>query len=337
MASKTPSAVIFGCAGLKLSEQERAFFRESAPLGFILFARNVDTPEQVRRLIDELQATVDHQALVLVDQEGGRVQRLRAPHWREMPAVRGLGELYEKDPQAGLRASWLHGRLLAAELAPLGFNVDCWPCLDLLLPEGHGIIGDRAFSADPDQVAALGRAGADGLLAGGVLPVIKHLPGHGRAPVDSHLELPRVTNSAEVLESSDFAPFRALADLPLGMTAHVIYAALEDERPATTSEELIQQVIRRDLGFDGLLMSDDLSMKALQGDFGSRTKDSLAAGCDLVLHCNGEPTEMAAVMAEVPPLSAEGLRRWQAAEALMSVQSVDEEAALEEYRGLMNL
>tara|TARA_R110002072_G_scaffold36053_24_gene106215 strand:- start:3264 stop:4274 length:1011 start_codon:yes stop_codon:yes gene_type:complete len=335
MAQTLPSAAIFGCAGLRLTAGERDFFRAAAPLGFILFARNIDDPEQVRALIRDLRETVDHQALVLVDQEGGRVQRLRAPHWRELPAARRIGELYERDPQQGRRAAWLHGRLLAADLFPLGFNVDCWPCLDLLLPEGHGVIGDRAFAADPAGVVALGRAGAEGLMAGGVLPVIKHLPGHGRAPVDSHLSLPRVTQSLAVLRDSDFAAFKALSDLALGMTAHVIFTALDPQRPATTSAAVIQQVIRSDIGFDGLLMSDDLSMQALQGDLASRAKASLQAGCDLVLHCNGDAREMDAVMTQVGPLDAAAVRRWRSAESLARHTPVDPAEAGREYKALL--
>jgi beta-N-acetylhexosaminidase len=306
-----PLAAIFGCAGPELSADEAAFFRDAEPLGLILFARNCETPEQIRRLTGALRAAVGRaEAPVLIDQEGGRVQRLKPPNWREAPAAARFGDLARRDPAAAVEAAGLNGRLLALELAPLGIDVDCVPCLDVRDPGGHDVIGDRAFSDDPDSVAQLGRALAAGLLRGGVLPVIKHLPGHGRARVDSHHELPLVEASRQELSRLDFAPFAALADLPLGMTGHLVYTAVDGERPSTLSPVVIEQVIRRQIGFDGLLMTDDLSMRALGGDYEQRTRAALDAGCDLVLHCNGDWREMQAVAEAAGCLSRAGLERW---------------------------
>lgn len=305
-----PRAVIFGCAGPALSTDERAFFHDSDPLGFILFARNVETPDQVLRLVDALRASVGRDdAPVLIDQEGGRVQRLKPPHWRLAPPASVFGELYATDPAAAMMASRLNGRLLAADLAPLGIDVDCAPVLDLPVPGSHGVIGNRAFAGTVQAVVALGRAQADGLLAGGIIPVMKHLPGHGRARADSHHELPVVDTTRAELERTDFAPFQALADLPWAMTAHVLYRALSSNQPATTSARVIDDVIRRHIGFDGVLVSDDLSMKALGGTHGERARQSLEAGCDVVLHCNGDLQEMREIAAFVGPLSPRSAAR----------------------------
>lgn len=305
-----PRAVVFGCAGTALSADERGFFRDSDPLGFILFARNVEAPDQVRRLVDSLRDTVGRDdAPVLIDQEGGRVQRLRPPHWRLAPPASIFGELYAGDPAAAMMASRLNGRLLAADLAPLGIDVDCAPVLDLPVPGAHGVIGDRAFADTVQAVVALGRAQADGLLAGGVIPVMKHLPGHGRARADSHLELPMVETSRAELERTDFAPFRALADLPWAMTAHVLYRALSSNQPATTSARVVGDVIRGHIGFDGVLISDDLSMKALGGGYAERARQSLDAGCDAVLHCNGELEQMREIASAVGTLTPRGAAR----------------------------
>lgn len=302
-------AAIYGCSGTSLSEAERRFFREAAPWGFIVFARNIETPAQLRRLTAELCDSVGREAPVLIDQEGGRVARLRPPHWREYPPGRRYGELYARAPELGLEAVRLGARLIAAELKPLGITVDCLPVLDVPVPGAHDVIGDRAYAATPGPVAALGRAAAEGLLAGGVLPVIKHIPGHGRARVDSHLGLPVVETDAATLAQTDFAPFRALAGMPLAMTAHVVYTAFDAHAPATTSARMIAEVIRGAIGFDGLLMSDDLSMQALAGTLAGRTRASLGAGCDIALHCNGRMEEMEAVASEVPVLAGEALRR----------------------------
>lgn len=305
-----PGAVIFGCAGTTLNGDERTFFRDTNPLGFILFARNVETPDQVRSLVDSLRNSVARDdAPVLIDQEGGRVQRLKPPHWRLAPPASIFGELYASDPAAAMMASRLNGRLLAADLAPLGIDVDCAPVLDLPASGAHGVIGDRAFADNVRAVVALGRAQADGLLAGGVIPVMKHLPGHGRARADSHHELPVVDATRAELERTDFAPFQALADLPWAMTAHVLYRALSSNQPATTSARVIGDVIRGHIGFDGVLISDDLSMKALGGTYAERARQSLDAGCDVALHCNGDLEQMREIASVVGPLTARAVAR----------------------------
>ncbi|MBV9571110.1 MAG: beta-N-acetylhexosaminidase [Alphaproteobacteria bacterium] len=301
---------IYGCSGTELSPEERAFFREAQPWGFILFARNVSQPNQVKALVSSLRDTVgDDQAPVLIDQEGGRVARLRPPHWRTHPPAQRFGDLYRSDPEAARQMCALNARLIASELFDLGINADCVPVLDVPVKDADAIIGNRAFSNDPEIVTALGRTMVDGLLDGGVLPVIKHLPGHGRANADSHLALPRVGALESELRVSDFAPFRALNDCPLAMTAHVVYTAIDPDRPATTSETVISDVIRGWIGFDGLLMSDDLSMKALSNSFGERTRAALDAGCDIVLHCNGALSEMLDVAAEATLLEGQALAR----------------------------
>jgi beta-N-acetylhexosaminidase len=308
------NASILGCAGPTLSREETVFFRDVKPWGFILFARNVESPDQVRALVDALRDTVGRpDAPVLIDQEGGRVARLKPPHWRLYPPGRAYDELAEANPASAREIARLGGRLLAHDLAALGINVDCVPVLDVPDPRGHEIIGDRAYGQTPDRVALLGRASAEGLIAGGVLPVIKHIPGHGRAMADSHLELPVVDASYEELDARDFAPFKALSDMPMAMTAHVIYSAIDRKRPATTSKKAVRKVIRGAIGFDGLLMSDDLSMKALSGDFAERARAALAAGCDVVLHCNGDMAEMKAVVAGTGPLKGRAKRRAESA------------------------
>jgi beta-N-acetylhexosaminidase len=307
-------ACILGCAGLTLSRDETAFFRDVKPWGFILFARNVETPDQVRRLVDALRETVGRvDAPVLIDQEGGRVQRLKPPHWPVYPPGRVYGQLAGNDPLLKREITRLGARLIAHDLASLGINVDCVPVLDVPDPQGHEIIGDRAYGQTPDEVAYLGRAAAEGLIAGGVLPVIKHIPGHGRARADSHLELPVVDASYDELDVRDFAPFRVLSDMPMAMTAHVIYSAIDPKRPATTSKKAMRKVIRGAIGYDGLVMSDDLSMKALSGDFAERAEQALAAGCDVVLHCNGDMDEMKAVVRGTGALKGHAKRRAHAA------------------------
>jgi beta-N-acetylhexosaminidase len=307
------SAAILGCAGTTLTAEEAAFFRDVKPWGFILFKRNIADPNQVRALTAALRETVGRpDAPILIDQEGGRVARLGAPHWKKYPPGRAYGALVANDPLVAREITRLGARLIAHDLLDLGINVDCVPVLDVPDPQGHEIIGDRAYGDTPEQVATLGRAAAEGLLAGGVLPIIKHIPGHGRAMSDSHLELPVVKAKLAELDARDFAPFRVLSDMPMAMTAHVVYTAIDRNRPATTSRKAIKKIIRESIGFDGLLMSDDLSMKALSGDFKQRAKDSLAAGCDVVLHCNGDMAEMKAVMSGVGKLSREAKRRVQA-------------------------
>jgi beta-N-acetylhexosaminidase len=307
------SAMIAGCAGLELSKDEAAFFRDAEPWGFILFKRNCDTPEQIRALVKAMRAAVGRDAPVLIDQEGGRVQRLGPPHWPTYPKAAAYGALYVRDAEKGLEAARLGARLIANDLAQLGIDIDCLPVLDVPGPDGHDVIGDRAYGRDAKIVSAVGRAAAEGLLDGGVLPVIKHMPGHGRAQVDSHKALPRVDAARAVLAETDFPAFKPLADMPLGMTAHVVYEAIDADNPATLSSKVISEVIRGEIGFGGALMTDDLSMHALSGDFGDRTKAALDAGCDLVLHCNGDMAEMIAVATACRPLAGASLERVTAA------------------------
>jgi beta-N-acetylhexosaminidase len=305
-------ACVLGCAGPALSAEEAAFFRGARPWGFILFARNVEAPDQVRKLVADLRETVGREnAPVLIDQEGGRVQRLGPPHWRCYPPGADYGA-------RGVEMARLGGRLIANDLAALGINVDCAPVLDLPAEGAHAIIGDRAFGAGPTEVATLARAMADGLLSGGVLPIVKHIPGHGRATSDSHEALPRVEASRQALESWDFQPFRLLADLPAAMTAHVVYTAYDPVNPATTSRATIDQAIRGAIGFDGLLISDDLEMKALTGSLQARAEASLAAGCDIVLQCHGGVGDMAQVVAGVGALEGRAAMRAEAALARLS-------------------
>jgi len=296
--------VIFGCLGAALTAEERAFFRATDPLGFILFKRNCISPEQIRALTDsfrELSGRAD--IPVLIDQEGGRVARLSSPPWYKAPAAARFAELFGDDKHAAAQAVRLNSRLIAHDLVGLGISVDCLPVLDVPASDGHQIIGDRAYGTDPKVVADLGLAAAQGLLDFGVLPVMKHIPGHGRARSDTHQALPHVEAGRRALEEIDFKPFAVLHDLPLAMTAHVVFDAIDPLHPATLSGAVIEQVIRGYIGFDGLLMSDDLSMKALSGSFEKRAAEALDAGCDVVLHCNGEMEEMKAVMQGVSEMS----------------------------------
>lgn len=307
------SAAIYGCAGPRLSDEERRFFADTDPWGFILFARNIENPQQVSELTSEMRDLAGRDVPILIDQEGGRVARLKPPYWRAYPPARRYGDLYAQSPKDGLEATWLASRLMAAELLSLGINVDCLPVLDVPVLGAHDVIGDRAYGETPDVVSTLGRAAAEGLLAGGVLPVLKHIPGHGRAGADSHLSLPDVKIDVNSLLLTDFLPFQALSDFPLAMTAHVVYSAIDASAPATTSRIMVSDIMRGVIGFDGLLMSDDLSMQALSGTLNARAKASFKAGCDLVLHCNGKMAEMLEVAHEVPVLAGDALRRSQAA------------------------
>lgn len=320
----TPRAFICGCSGLRLTAAEKSFFADARPWGLILFGRNVEDPAQVSALVDDFRQIVGWPAPVLIDQEGGRVQRLKPPHWRCFPPPARIGALYRRDAAAGLEAARLAARLIGSDLIRLGINVDCAPLLDLSFPETHEVIGDRAFGGNPQDVAALGRAACEGFMERGVLPVIKHIPGHGRACADSHLELPVVDTDAATLHASDFEPFRQLADMPLAMTAHIVFTALDAERPATLSAGIIEQVIRREIGFDGLLMSDDVSMKALSGTIGERCQGLFAAGCDLALHCNGDAAEMAEVADAAPLLDGRALERAQRALTRAGVGEFDD-------------
>jgi beta-N-acetylhexosaminidase len=302
-------ACVLGCAGRVLSREEVAFFRETRPWGFILFGRNVESPDQLRALTDSLRAAVDRpDAPVMIDQEGGRVQRLGPPHWRRYPPAAAFAAL-PLSPSGQREAARLGARLIAQDLRAVGVDVDCAPVLDVPTPGAHDVIGDRAYADRAGAVGVFARAVAEGLIAGGVLPVVKHIPGHGRAGADSHERLPIVEASREALSGVDFAPFRMLADLPMAMTAHVLYSAFDANEPATTSRSVISEVIRGDIGFDGLLISDDLSMKALGGGLADRARAALDAGCDIVLHCNGGMGEMEAVVAGARDLRGRAAER----------------------------
>jgi beta-N-acetylhexosaminidase len=304
-----PRAFITGIAGLELSAEELGFLREADPWGLILFKRNISDPNQVTELTASFRSAIGRNAPVLVDQEGGRVQRLGPPNWPVYPPAQALDRLYERDVAVALAAARLGGRLLANDLQPLGIDVDCLPCADIPVTEADPVIGDRAYGDRPDKVAILAGAHVRGLMNGGVLPVLKHLPGHGRATADSHQSLPTVATDRGTLEVTDFAAFRPLARLPLGMTAHVVFSAIDAAHPATTSATMVREVIRGFIGFQGLLMSDDVSMGALSGTIGERSKAAIAAGCDVVLHCNGKLDEMQAVAESVPKLAGDAPKR----------------------------
>ncbi len=312
----TPNAVVFGISGTSLTADERAFLRDADPLGFILFARNCDDAAAIRRLTAELRDTVGRDdAPILIDQEGGRVMRLRPPDWPFAPAARDIAGLHERDPTLGVAAAETVGRMFGAMLSGLGIDVDCAPVLDLGLPETTDAIGTRAYAAEPETVATLGGAMARGLMREGCLPVIKHLPGHGRGAVDSHRALPRVEADLETLRRHDFAAFRPLNQLPLGMSAHVVYAAIDPDLPGTVSVAVIETLIRGEIGFDGFLFTDDIAMEALDGTPAVRADAALNAGCDAVLHCSGVLSEMIEVAGAVRNLSRSADRRWTRARA----------------------
>ena len=312
----TMKAFIVGISGTELAVDEREFIASERPWGFILFKRNIGTPAQVASLVGQLGEAVGvREAPVLIDQEGGRVQRLGPPHWPAYPPGAAFGRLYDIDPALGLAAARLSARLIADDLLPLGVTVDCLPLADVPAAGADAVIGDRAYGTSPDKVAAIARAVTDGLEQGGILPVLKHIPGHGRATADTHFRLPVVDTSKIELEATDFAAFRPLADLPMAMTAHVVFSAFDSAHPATTSATMIEQVIRGLIGFQGLLMSDDVSMNALAGSVAERTRAIFAAGCDMVLHCNGKLDEMRLVARETPELSGRALARAQRAMA----------------------
>lgn len=333
------SSVIFGCKGRSLTNDERQLYRKMQPWGFILFARNIDTPEQVSELVRELKSCVDHDDVpILIDQEGGRVQRMCPPHWPVYHCGQFLGGHYKSDNRRGLRLAWLQSRLMACDLVKAGINVDCLPVLDVPVPGSDDVIGDRAYANDAETVAKMGMAASQGLLDGGILPVIKHIPGHGRAGVDSHKDLPVVDTPLEELVTIDFEPFKHLSAMPLAMTAHVVYTAIDSESPATTSRSVIDGIIRGHIGFEGVLMSDDLSMHALSGDFSERTHSAFAAGCDVVLHCNGEMEEMETVAAVLPELSGKPLERARRAVAMFHSENPCNETELrKEFEALGKL
>jgi beta-N-acetylhexosaminidase len=303
-------SMILGCAGKTLTADEISFYGDERPWGFILFARNIGEPEQIRDLVASMRDSVGRlEAPVFIDQEGGRVQRLRPPIAPNYPAGAALGALYRSDREVGLRAAWLLARLHAFDLLRFGITADCLPVLDVPIEGASDVIGTRAYGKEPESVAVLGKAAAEGLLSGGVLPVMKHIPGHGRAFSDTHFELPTVDTPIEELRAHDFAPFKALSHLPIAMTAHVVYSAIDPDGPATTSEKVIREIVRGEIGFDGLLVSDDTSMKALSGDFPSKAASILAAGCDLVLHCNGVMEEMTGIASRTTALEGKSLER----------------------------
>ena len=311
-------SVIYGLAGTEVSHEEADLFADTNPYGFILFARNCESPKQVKRLTSDLREAVGRDNIpILIDQEGGRVQRLKPPHWPKYPPASVFADMAQHYKQRAERACYLNARLIAHDLYDLGISVDCAPVADLPAQGAHDVIGDRAFGHSPEQIITLAGAQARGLMDGGIVPVLKHIPGHGRAKSDSHEELPVVDAPLDLLRKTDFLPFKALAHLPMAMTAHVLYTAIDREDMATVSFTAID-IIRNEIGFNGLLMSDDLSMKAMKGDYTQRAKDTLAAGCDVVLHCNGNFDEMEAVAKGVHPLSGGPLMR--ATKAMASVK-----------------
>jgi len=334
----TARAFITGILGTALTAAERSFLREAEPWGLIVFKRNVETPEQLGALVADFRAAVGRaDAPVLVDQEGGRVQRLGPPHWPSYPAGAQYGRIWERDPASALEAARMGARLIASDLLALGIDVDCLPLADVPAADADPVIGDRAYGESAEKVAAIAGALADGLMEGGVLPVLKHLPGHGRATADSHHRLPTVTTERSSLEAVDFAAFRPLARLALGMTAHVVFSAFDPVAPATTSATMVQDVIRDSIGFEGLLMSDDISMGALSGAIENRARAAIAAGCDLVLHCNGRLDEMQAVASAVPLLAGEAAARSEAALARRGQGASDDLAAVRaEWAALMD-
>ena len=314
-----PRAAVFGCAGEELSAAERRFFAAAKPIGFILFRRNCRSPEQVRGLVEALRGCVGRDdAPILIDQEGGRVARLRPPHWRLYPSAAEIASLPDPIAQQVAR---LGARLIADDLVLLGISVDCLPVLDLPAKGADLVIGDRAYGSEPDRVARLARAVCEGMIEGGVLPVLKHIPGHGRARVDSHYACPTVDTPHDELTCTDFAPFYALNGMPWAMTAHIVYRALDPTAPATLSRRIIGEIIRGEIGFEGVLVSDDLSMRALGGELGERTRRALDAGCDLALHCNGDPCEMEEIATAARPISPDGAARLARGESMRCLPS----------------
>lgn len=329
-------SMILGCNGLTLTPDEIALYRAERPWGFILFGRNIGDAQQVKDLVSSMRDAVGRpDAPVLIDQEGGRVQRIKPPIVQAYPSAQVLGEIYLTDRAKGLRAAWLMSRLHAFDLTKLGITVDCLPVLDVPVPGASNVIGNRAYGFDPQMVAEMGQAAADGLKAGGMLPVMKHMPGHGRGMVDSHHELPVVDVALDDLDSHDFVPFRALNGELMGMSAHLVFKAVDAHNPATTSRKVVDDIIRGRIGFDGLLISDDSSMNALKGTLGERAANIVAGGCDIVLHCNGVMSEMLQVVKEVPVLAGRSLERTRAVEAgFPSADDADEAALRAEFNAM---
>ncbi|WP_297322714.1 beta-N-acetylhexosaminidase [uncultured Bartonella sp.] len=330
-------AMITGISGSVLTTDEKRFIEENQPWAFILFSRNIGSASQVRALTASLQDACGREdVFIFIDQEGGRVQRLRAPLAPNYPAAATLGAIYKHNNQKGSRAAWIMSRLHAFDLQRLGINADCLPLLDVPIEGADDIIGSRAYGRDPQTVTAMGRQAAEGLQAGGVLPVMKHIPGHGRALCDTHKSLARVSAPIDILRATDFVPFKALSHLPVAMTAHVVYECVDWQRPATLSKAVINQIIRDEIGFDGLLMTDDLSMKALSGDFSDLTDEAFEAGCDIVLHCNGDLEEMLKIAAATPFLEGKALLRAKSARNFVQQpEGADEQALREEFQSLL--
>ncbi|MEH3127969.1 beta-N-acetylhexosaminidase [Agrobacterium cavarae] len=330
-------AMILGCSGLTLTQEEIALYKAEQPWGFILFGRNIGDAQQITDLVTSMREAVGRpDAPVLIDQEGGRVQRIRPPILQSYPNAQALGAIYLRDREQGLRVAWLMSRLHAFDLMRFGINVDCLPVLDVPVEGASNVIGNRAYGFDPKMVSEMGQAAADGLKAGGMLPVMKHIPGHGRGMVDSHHELPVVDVPLDDLDAHDFVPFRALNKELMGMSAHLVFNAIDPERPATTSRKVIDEIIRGRIGFDGLLMSDDSSMNALKGTLGERAANIVAGGCDIVLHCNGVMSEMLQVVKEVPPLTGRSLERAKAVEAgFPAADDADEASLRDEFNAML--
>ena len=332
-SSPRPLPVVFGCAGTALTPMERALFARTKPFGLILFKRNCEDPKQVHWLIKEfLQAVGRDDAAIMIDQEGGRVSRLQPPHWPQHPAAKVFGEMYERDPEWGLEAIQCYTRIVAHELASLGFTVNCAPVVDLLFQGATTAIGDRAMSRKPAVVAALARTMAEIYMASGILPVIKHFPGHGRLKTDPHLMLPAIETSRAELESDDFMAFELLKDLPLGMNSHAIFTAIDPNNPASLSPIVHQEIIRDLLGFDGLLLSDDLTMKALHGAPGDLATRALEAGTDVVLHCSGNIDEMTEIADALQPMGDESWRRWEHARSMVTAHNAEYKPAIDNAR-----
>lgn len=313
------SAAIFGCAGKELTEEEKVFFKKLNPVGFIIFSRNIDNPDQVRKLCASLRACTDRDDTpILIDQEGGRVARLQPPHWPVFPPAKKFGDEYCENCGCARQDCFDNFKKIGEELAKIGVNVDCAPILDVpVVGANEKIIGDRPFSKDVDVIIDLGKKACEALLEAGVLPIVKHIPGHGRAKTDSHFELPIVDTKYEELKNTDFKTFKGLADAPWAMTAHVLYTDIDASLPGSLSKKVINDIIRKEIGFDGFLICDDLSMKALNGDFENLTRDVLAAGCDAVLHCNGDMEEMKRIASALPKLSPKAYERYIRAQNLL--------------------
>ncbi|MCW0236421.1 MAG: beta-N-acetylhexosaminidase [Ferrovibrio sp.] len=332
----TYAPVVVGCAGPQLTAEERVLFGVRKPLGLILFARNIVDPAQVKALVADFRAIVGNvYAPVLIDQEGGRVARLKPPHWPAFPRGAVFGQMYTRDPAVAEEAAYLNYRWIGAELAALGIDVDCAPVADLPVEGAHDVIGDRAYGRDADTVSLIAEAVMRGLADAGVMPVVKHIPGHGRSHTDSHLDLPVVDTPAELLEASDLLPFVALRHAPWAMTAHIVYTAYDAVLPATLSSNVIRRVIRERIGFDGVLISDDLTMKALKGSPAVTGVASLHAGCDLVLHCSGDLPEMQALLAALPAMTGEAARRVAQARAALPAPRPFSAAERLRYQSLM--